>query len=53
MDYLLLKGMTDIELILLHHEVADSEDASDKDFSRAIQKELKLRYIEEYRWIRR
>ena len=45
MDYPLLKEMTEIELILLHNKVADSDDRTDKDFAQAIQEELKLRCI--------
>ena len=40
-----LNNMTDIELVLLHNEVADSKDETDIDFRDSIVAKLKERCI--------
>lgn len=44
-NYPILDNMTDLELIMLHHEVADSTDPTDVDFKRTIELKLKEKHI--------
>jgi len=44
-NYPCLDNLTDLELILLHHKVADSKDITDIGFRNNIQMKLKERCI--------
>jgi len=45
MEFPILNDMTDLDLILLHYKVADSDEPTDVEFKKAILQKLRERHI--------